>query len=139
MNFATLAASSALLSTYILKRNFASKQKKIVLHLYDHCPFCVRVELVLGWKNIKFERKLYGYGDIEGPTRLTGKKMLPVLEYYDETGTKKLMPESLDIIKLLTKEPQIYIYKSKSSYIDVNIIEAAGSAHTHAHTLTHTV
>ena len=37
--------------------------KKLTLHVYDHCPYCVRVELSLGWKGISFERKVYGYGD----------------------------------------------------------------------------
>lgn len=102
-SFTKLAATTAVVIPYLLKRNFASNQKKMVLHLYDHCPFCIRVELVLGWNNIKYERNLYGYGDIEGPTKIIGKKMLPVLEYYDEKGKKQYLGESLDIIKLLTK------------------------------------
>ena len=93
-----LVTASGALTSLLLRRRFSSTQKKLVLHLYDHCPFCIRVELVLGWKNIPYERKLYGYGDIEGPTKIIGKKMLPVLEYHDETGAKKYMGESLDII-----------------------------------------
>jgi len=32
----------------------------------DHCPYCVRVELALGWKNIAYSREVYGYGDTMG-------------------------------------------------------------------------
>ena len=75
------------------------------LHLYDHCPFCIRVELFMGWSGIQYERLVYGYGDTLGDqkgkyfggTKLTGKKQLPVLERPGH----ELLPESGDIIKLL--------------------------------------
>ena len=38
------------------------KYPRLTLHLYDHCPYCVRVQLALGWKGIPYEMKLYGYG-----------------------------------------------------------------------------
>jgi len=74
------------------------------LHLYDHCPFCVRVELVLGRFGIPFERVVYGYGDMKGPVALTGKKVLPVLEGPDVPAPDgmKGLPESLDIIAWTT-------------------------------------
>jgi len=31
------------------------------------------------WNSIKYNRVVYGYGDKEGPTKLIGKKQLPVL------------------------------------------------------------
>ena len=40
----------------------AEKYPKLTLHLYEHCPFCVRVQLTLGWKGIPYETKAYGYG-----------------------------------------------------------------------------
>ena len=52
-----------------------SSAYSVVLHLYDHCPFCIRVDLALGWANVNYQRKLYGYGDIEGPKALTGEKV----------------------------------------------------------------
>ena len=95
-------------------RNTLPQKKRelppLVLHLYDHCPFCIRVELVLGWKGIPYERKVYGYGDTLGSatkglyfggTTLTGEKQLPVLEVgsAQTTGAKQqLLPESGDII-----------------------------------------
>jgi len=72
----------------------------VVLHVYDHCPFCIRVELALAWLGIPYERKIYGYGDIEGPVKLHGKKALPVLEWPAKTYT----PESLDIVDLLDSQ-----------------------------------
>lgn len=33
----------------------------LVLFRYDHCPFCIRVELLLGWKGISYDRVVYGY------------------------------------------------------------------------------
>lgn len=78
---------------------------KMTLHVYDHCPFCVKVELVLGWKGLAYERKVYGYGDSLGDPKkglydsgaqLTGKKQLPVLEVDG-----KLIPESNDIISYI--------------------------------------
>jgi len=63
----------------------------LTLHLYDHCPFCIRIELILCRLNIPYDRVVYGYGqgagadrkgydESGGPVALTGKKMLPVLE-----------------------------------------------------------
>ena len=69
------------------------------LHVYDHCPFCIRVDLILNWNSISYQRKSYGYSDQNGKA-LTGKKQLPVLE-YTTNGETKYMPESLDIINFL--------------------------------------
>jgi len=67
-----------------------------ILHCYDHCPYCIRVELALTFLGVPYTREVYGYGDFEGPKKLTGKKQLPVLEHL---GHKT--PESLDIIDIL--------------------------------------
>eukprot|EP00929_Paragymnodinium_shiwhaense_P009160 TRINITY_DN113218_c0_g1_i1.p1 TRINITY_DN113218_c0_g1~~TRINITY_DN113218_c0_g1_i1.p1 ORF type:complete len:304 (-),score=15.33 TRINITY_DN113218_c0_g1_i1:31-942(-) len=83
------------------------------LHVYDHCPFCNRVELILGRFGIPYERVLYGYGEGAvpdacggtgynpggGPVALTGKKLLPVLEGegVPTMPGAKGMPESLEI------------------------------------------
>jgi hypothetical protein len=65
------------------------------LHIYDHCPFCLRVELLMGHSGLDYERVVHGYGagapegspgyDREGgPRILTGHKMLPVLQVLFE-------------------------------------------------------
>ncbi|MFZ4712821.1 MAG: glutaredoxin 2 [Bacteriovoracaceae bacterium] len=64
------------------------------LYHYSHCPFCVRVRLAFGLLNINYNTRLVAYNDEETPTKLIGKKMLPVVT--DDNG--KAMPESLDII-----------------------------------------
>ena len=64
-------------------------------HIYDHCPYCTRVELVLGWHGLPYERVVYGYSDVAGPVALTGKKLLPVITW----SQGEVMGESVEIIK----------------------------------------
>jgi len=70
------------------------------LYLYFCCPYCIRVQIVLGYFNLPHEIQVVGYGDVETPTKMIGKKMVPILEF--EPG--KYMPESLDIIQFLEKK-----------------------------------
>ena len=65
------------------------------LYHYVHCPFCVRVRLGFGFLGTKYESIVTAYDDEATPLRLTGKKMLPIVEYDDG----KAQNESLDIIK----------------------------------------
>lgn len=60
------------------------------IYVYDHCPFCVRVRLGLGYKGIKHNLIFMGNDDIPTPTALVGKKIAPILEMKDD-GT--VMPE----------------------------------------------
>lgn len=88
----------------------SQQQQQLRLHVYDHCPFCIRVELALGWKDCPYERLVYGYGDklgddtkegcYDGGVVLTGKKELPVLEQINVSNGQRewLKAESLDII-----------------------------------------
>lgn len=84
------------------------------LHVYDHCSYCSRVDLVFGRFGIPYEREVYGYaegGDPAlggygvGPVPLTGKKALPVLEGpgVPIMPGARGMPESLDIIAFLAE------------------------------------
>jgi len=102
--------------------------KKYKLHVYDHCPFCIRAELMLGWHDIEYERVVYGYGQgadpavcggtgygpTDGPRKLTGFKMLPVLEgdslpqYVYDKGFVGL-PESLEICAYLMAAHEIHL------------------------------
>lgn len=67
------------------------------LYHYVHCPFCVRVRLALGFFQLSYESQVVAYNDEETPIKLTGKKMLPIMQFDDGV----VMNESLDIIKKL--------------------------------------
>ena len=41
------------------------------LQVYDHCPYCIRAELVLGWRDVQYERVVHGYGDTLGSEKVT--------------------------------------------------------------------
>jgi hypothetical protein len=48
------------------------------VYVYDHCPFCVRVRLALGLKNVKHNIVFMANDDIPTPTKLVGKKIAPI-------------------------------------------------------------
>ena len=86
-------------------------RRRITVHGYDHCPFCVRVVLALGWRGIEYEYRCYSYGDVEGPKAVhpKGLKALPVLELTQlnapgqesPEATATFLAESLDIVQLV--------------------------------------
>jgi len=49
-----------------------------IVYVYDHCPFCVRVRLALGIKNVKHNIYFMANDDISTPTKLVGKKIAPI-------------------------------------------------------------
>lgn len=49
-----------------------------IVYVYDHCPFCVRVRLALGIKNIKHTVHFLANDDVKTPTKLVGKKIAPI-------------------------------------------------------------
>ncbi|EJL91386.1 glutaredoxin 2 [Pantoea sp. GM01] len=67
------------------------------LYVYDHCPFCVRSRMIFGLKDVACEIITLPNDDEATPTRLIGKKMLPVLV----TESNKAIGESLDIVKYI--------------------------------------
>lgn len=66
-----------------------------VVYVYDHCPFCVRVRLALGLKNVKHIVVFLANDDIPTPTALVGKKIAPIFGLPEDD---LIMGESLDII-----------------------------------------
>lgn len=64
------------------------------LYVYDHCPFCVRCRMIFGLRKEPYDLVFLANDDARTPTRLIGKKILPILEVNG-----KAMGESLDIIK----------------------------------------
>jgi len=67
-----------------------------IVYVYDHCPFCVRVRLALGVKNVKHLVHFLANDDIPTPTKLVGKKIAPIFEIPEDSF---IMMESLDIIE----------------------------------------
>lgn len=70
------------------------------LYLLDHCPFCARVRVILGLKDLPFELHYIQQDDSETPTKMTGNDLMPILEY----APQQYMVESLDIVKYLDEE-----------------------------------
>lgn len=73
------------------------KDSNMKLYIYDHCPFCVRSRMIFGLKDIPCEIITLPNNDEETPTRLIGKKMLPIFitEHNEAIG------ESLEIVKYI--------------------------------------
>lgn len=75
------------------------------LFIYQHCPFCVRAQMIVGLKNMPVETAVIMEGDAETPTRMVGRKVVPILQKDDGS----YMPESLDIVHYIDalKAPQV--------------------------------
>jgi len=65
------------------------------LYIYEHCPFCTRARMIFGLKGLPVDLQVIMEGDAETPTRLIGKKAVPILEKDDGTH----MGESLEIVR----------------------------------------
>lgn len=65
------------------------------LYIYEHCPFCTRARMIFGLKGLPVDLQVILEGDAETPTRLIGKKAVPILTRDDGTH----MGESLDIVR----------------------------------------
>lgn len=70
------------------------------LYHYVHCPYCVRVRLVLGFLKIPYDSIVLRYDDVKTPVGLTGVKMLPIFDF----NNGEIQNESLNIIKKLDTE-----------------------------------
>lgn len=66
-------------------------------YIYEHCPFCLRVQMIAGIKNLPIQYAIIMEGDTETPTHLVGKKVVPILQRPDGQH----MTESLDIVQYL--------------------------------------
>jgi len=72
------------------------------VYVYDHCPFCVRVRLALGLKNIKHDVRFMANDDVELPTSMVGKKIAPIFE----APGRDPFAESLDIVRWVDSDPR---------------------------------
>lgn len=67
------------------------------LYLYDHCPFCVRAEMVAHYKQVPVEQVYLLNDDETSCFSLIGAKQVPILQFDDG----RAMGESLDIARKL--------------------------------------
>jgi glutaredoxin 2 len=65
------------------------------LYLYDHCPFCVRAEMVAHYKRVAVEQVYLSNDDEASCFALIGAKQVPILQFDDG----RAMGESLDIAR----------------------------------------
>lgn len=70
------------------------------LYVYDHCPFCTRARMIFGLKNIPLDLQFFLENDVDGPTKLVGKKTTPILEKADGSH----MAESMDVVHYLDEQ-----------------------------------
>ncbi|VFP87687.1 glutaredoxin 2 [Candidatus Erwinia haradaeae] len=67
------------------------------LYIYEHCPFCIRVRMIFGIKNIPVDLIVLMNNDEYTPKYMIGKKIVPILMKQDGS----YMSESLDIISYI--------------------------------------
>lgn len=70
------------------------------LFIYEHCPFCVIAKMIFVLKNQPVQVECLLYDDVHTPMRLTGRKLLPILEYQPH----QFMPESRDIVQYIDNQ-----------------------------------
>lgn len=64
------------------------------LHIYDHCPFCTKARMIFGVKGLPVHLNILSNDDVQPPTSMVGRKMVPILE--KDNGS--FMLESMDIV-----------------------------------------
>jgi len=101
--YGSLRVSSAVEAEPFMKADRVVMEELPTVYVYDHCPFCVRVRLALGLKNIKHNVNFMANDDIPTPTKLVGKKIAPI---FALPADNLVMGESLDIIKLVDEDPR---------------------------------
>ncbi len=93
------------------------------LYHYDHCPFCVRVRMIIGWKGLQVEEEILANADEQRHYELIGAKMVPILE--KDNGDR--IKESLDIVAyidqncgqpLLCDSPEQYEHSELNNWLE---------------------
>jgi len=116
--------SSLRMSSTVESESFTKPERVVMdelptVFVYDHCPFCVRVRLALGLKNIKHNVNFMANDDIPTPTKLVGKKIAPIFALPLDN---LVMGESLDIIKLVDSDPRfgpVELFKPSTERTDI--------------------
>ena len=66
-----------------------------IVYVYDHCPYCIRVRIILGLKNIPHKIEYLGNSDEKSHIDLCGSKQVPILK----KSNGEILLESMDIVK----------------------------------------
>ncbi len=101
----------------------------ITLNHYVHCPFCLRVRMTLGYLGLAYNSKVLSYDDEVTPIRLTGTKMLPILE-----TSQGAFNESLDIMAMADRENRLEIKEliKTTEFQDLEKFLAQIGSHVHS-------
>lgn len=93
------------------------------LYHYLHCPFCIRIRMVLGHLQQSYDSIVLPYDDEKTPIDLMGVKMLPIMQIED-----RISNESLDIISMLDKDDKLGTIESVKNYSSLEpILNEIGS------------
>lgn len=93
------------------------------LYHYVHCPYCIRVRMGLGFLNITYESHVLPYNDESTPIKLSGVKMLPIVEIDGIVQN-----ESLDILKSLDTKNLLSWSQLKDQEVEIdNLLTKIGN------------
>lgn len=67
------------------------------LFVFEHCPYCVRAMMLVGYKQLDIKIEVLANDDVESRIRMVGANMVPILQKADGS----FMGESLDIVAYL--------------------------------------
>lgn len=67
------------------------------LFLFDHCPYCVKAMMIVGYQQLDVEYAFLQNHDIQARIEKVGANLVPILQKADDS----YMAESLDIVSYL--------------------------------------
>lgn len=76
---------------------YLKDRQKLKLYVYDHCPYCVRVRLMLGLKGVAYELIFLESADFDTPIGLCGAKQAPILQFGNRPG----IVESMELVRVV--------------------------------------
>eukprot|EP00899_Mesostigma_viride_P025594 jgi/Mesvir1/6219/Mv00899-RA.1 len=95
-------------------RHEISKPKAYV---YDHCPYCIRVRMILGLKSLDHVLVYVETDDEETPVKLVGSKGVPI---WEEPKGGVTINESLDIVRRIDNQDGKPMLAEASGRADLN-------------------
>ena len=103
----------------------------VKLYHFVHCPYCIRVRLVLGYLKIQYESHVVRYDDVKCRLDLSGQTKLPFVIWPDFS----VQPESLEIIERADSLDVLGVRKLKSSADFINFEKFIDFLGSHIHPL----